>query len=83
MQRCKNWITLNFRLELQNEGCNFNFGVQLWPVLAVIGGVDRGLRIGGSCTMDAGKETYTVLGSVKQNLPTVKLLKESPYLNLW
>lgn len=83
MQRCTKFIFLIFHYQNQNEKCAFNIGIQLWPVLAVVGGVDRGLRIGGNCTMDPGKEIFTILGSVKQNLPTVKLLKESPYLSVW
>lgn len=67
------------------DHCTLNFDLlckELWPVLAVIGGVDRGLRIGGACTSASSEEIKIVLGSLKQNLPIVKLLGRSPYLSV-
>ncbi|XP_065224595.1 probable E3 ubiquitin-protein ligase HERC1 isoform X2 [Planococcus citri] len=59
-----------------------SFCKHLWPVLAVIGGVDRGLRIGGLCTKSNTDDEQLILGSIKQGLSTVKLLHKSPYLTV-
>lgn len=44
--------------------------------------MDRGLRLGGTCTSPTLSESEIVLGSIKQNLPTLKLLSQSPYLSV-
>ncbi|KAJ8891490.1 hypothetical protein PR048_004018 [Dryococelus australis] len=46
---------------------------QVWPALAVIGGVDRGLRVGGHCLHKPSGRKATVLGTLKQGLSSIKL----------
>lgn len=45
----------------------------VWPALVVIGGVDRGLRIGGQCTHKTFAKKGIILGSLKKGLTTVKV----------
>ena len=49
------------------------FFFQVWPALAVIGGVDRGLRIGGKCTYQPCGKTCYILGCIKPGCPVVKV----------
>ncbi|CAB3370488.1 Hypothetical predicted protein [Cloeon dipterum] len=46
---------------------------EVWPALAVIGGVDSGLRVGGLCVHSPTGRKATILGTLKQGLSTVKL----------
>lgn len=46
---------------------------QVWPALAVIGGVDRGLRVGGQCLHKPSGRKAVVLGTLKPGLAAVKL----------
>nr|QHB15577.1 putative E3 ubiquitin-protein ligase HERC1 [Bemisia tabaci] len=50
----------------------------VWPALAVIGDVDRGLRVGGKCIHKSSKRTGTILGTVKQGILTVNVLWDEP-----
>lgn len=45
----------------------------VWPALAVIGGVDRGLRIGGQCRHKVSGKKGIILGTLKRGLTTVKV----------
>ena len=47
---------------------------QVWPVLALIGGVDRGLRMGGRCRSKVTCRTGTLLGVLKDGSQSVKVL---------
>ena len=44
----------------------------VWPALAVIGGVDCGLRVGGRCVDNTGKEG-TILGVANESRKIVKV----------
>jgi E3 ubiquitin-protein ligase HERC1 len=46
---------------------------EVWPVLAVIGGVDRGLRVGSKCTHKSTGKRAIVLGTLKAGLTSVKV----------
>uniref|UniRef100_T1JES7 HECT-type E3 ubiquitin transferase n=1 Tax=Strigamia maritima TaxID=126957 RepID=T1JES7_STRMM len=46
---------------------------EVWPALVVIGGVDRGLRVGGQCTHKQSGRKATVLGTIKEGHTTVKV----------
>ncbi|KAK7862054.1 hypothetical protein R5R35_011478 [Gryllus longicercus] len=46
---------------------------EVWPALAVVGGVDRGLRVGGQCVHRPTGRRATVLGTLKQGLASVKV----------
>jgi len=46
---------------------------KVWPALAVIGGVDSGMRVGGQCTHGPSGRKATILGTLKQGLSTLKL----------
>ncbi|CAG2055478.1 unnamed protein product [Timema podura] len=46
---------------------------RVWPALAVIGGVDRGLRVGGQCFHKPTGRKAVVLGTLKQGLSTIKV----------
>lgn len=48
--------------------------VQVWPAMAVIGGLDRGLRVGGQCVEKSTGRKATILGTLKRGLSSVKLL---------
>ena len=48
--------------------------LQVWSGLAVIGGVDRGLRVGGRCHHAASSRTGTVLGVLKEGGVCAKVL---------
>jgi hypothetical protein len=47
--------------------------IKVWPALAVIGGVDRGLRVGGHCIHKPSGRRAVVLGTLKQGLAFVKV----------
>jgi len=46
----------------------------VWPALAVIGGIDSGLRIGGRCVDKLLSREGTVLGASKPGSRSVKVL---------
>ena len=46
----------------------------VWPSLAVIGGIDSGLRIGGRCVDELLSREGTVLGASKPGSRSVKVL---------
>ncbi|XP_051786021.1 probable E3 ubiquitin-protein ligase HERC1 isoform X2 [Erpetoichthys calabaricus] len=61
---------------------------KVWPVLAVIGGVDSGLRAGGQCRHKSSGRTATLLGSLKAGSTCAKLQWEETevsisFLNSW
>ena len=45
----------------------------VWPGLAVIGGVDRGLRVGAKCVHRPSGKKAVILGSLKSGLTAVKV----------
>ncbi|XP_043933675.1 probable E3 ubiquitin-protein ligase HERC1 isoform X2 [Protopterus annectens] len=47
--------------------------VDVWPVLAVIGGVDMGLRVGGRCVHKQTGRHATLLGVVKEGSSSAKV----------
>lgn len=47
--------------------------VEVWPVLAVIGGVDAGLRVGGRCVHKQTGRHATLLGVVKEGSTSAKV----------
>ncbi|XP_012822330.1 probable E3 ubiquitin-protein ligase HERC1 isoform X6 [Xenopus tropicalis] len=47
--------------------------VEVWPVLAVIGGVDTGLRVGGRCVHKQTGRHATLLGVVKEGSTSAKV----------
>jgi len=46
---------------------------EVWPVLAVIGGVDRGIRVGSKCIHKPTGRKAIVLGTLKAGLSSVKV----------
>ncbi|CAL8069477.1 unnamed protein product [Orchesella dallaii] len=46
---------------------------EAWPVFAVIGGVDRGLRVGAECVHKPSGKKGVVLGTLKAGLTCVKI----------
>ncbi len=46
---------------------------QVWPALAVIGGVDRGLRVGGQCMHKLTSRKGTLLGVLKPSAVNAKI----------
>ena len=46
----------------------------VWPALAVVGGIDSGLRIGGRCVDKLLSREGTVLGASKPGSRSVKVL---------
>jgi len=46
---------------------------QIWPSLAVLGGIDRGLRVGGRCIHEGTSKLGTILGVTSQGASTVKV----------
>ncbi|XP_073979432.1 probable E3 ubiquitin-protein ligase HERC1 isoform X3 [Rhodnius prolixus] len=46
---------------------------EVWPALAVIGGIDSGLRVGGPCVEKQTGRRGIVLGSLKQGMTNVKV----------
>ncbi len=58
---------------------------EVWPVLAVMGGVDRGLRVGAKCVHKPTGKKGVILGALKSGLTSVKVslkLKEGFTSNL-
>lgn len=49
---------------------------KVWPTLAVIGGLDRGLRVDGKCYDSDLKLFGTILGTLKKGFTTAKVLME-------
>uniref|UniRef100_A0A4X1U0U5 HECT-type E3 ubiquitin transferase n=1 Tax=Sus scrofa TaxID=9823 RepID=A0A4X1U0U5_PIG len=47
--------------------------IEVWPVLAVIGGVDAGLRVGGRCVHKQTGRHATLLGVVKEGSTSAKV----------
>ncbi|ELU01327.1 hypothetical protein CAPTEDRAFT_215878, partial [Capitella teleta] len=47
---------------------------EIWPALVVMGGVDRGLRMGGRCVKKQSTLTGTLLGLLKKDAPCAKVL---------
>ncbi|EMP26120.1 Putative E3 ubiquitin-protein ligase HERC1 [Chelonia mydas] len=64
--------------------------VEVWPVLAVIGGVDAGLRVGGRCVHKQTGRHATLLGVVKEGSTSAKVqwdeaeitISDTPLYNL-
>ncbi|XP_072518712.1 probable E3 ubiquitin-protein ligase HERC1 isoform X2 [Salminus brasiliensis] len=61
---------------------------EVWPVLALIGGVDSGLRAGGICLHKPSGRRATLLGVLKEGSPLAKLQWEETdltvsFLNSW
>ena len=46
---------------------------EVWPVLAVIGGVDRGLRVGAKCLHKPTGKKAIILGALRVGLTSVKV----------
>uniref|UniRef100_A0A8C4XEH7 SPRY domain-containing protein n=1 Tax=Erpetoichthys calabaricus TaxID=27687 RepID=A0A8C4XEH7_ERPCA len=55
---------------------------KVWPVLAVIGGVDSGLRAGGQCRHKSSGRTATLLGSLKAGSTCAKLQWEETEVSI-
>ncbi|XP_030044055.1 putative E3 ubiquitin-protein ligase HERC1 [Microcaecilia unicolor] len=64
--------------------------VEVWPVLAVLGGVDAGLRVGGRCVHKQTGRHATLLGVVKEGSTSAKVqwdeaeitISDTPLYNL-
>ncbi|XP_026052426.1 probable E3 ubiquitin-protein ligase HERC1 isoform X3 [Carassius auratus] len=61
---------------------------EVWPVMALIGGVDSGLRAGGACLHKPSGRPATLLGVLKEGSPLAKLQWEETdftvsFLNSW
>ncbi|KAI7795921.1 putative E3 ubiquitin-protein ligase HERC1-like [Triplophysa rosa] len=61
---------------------------EVWPVMALIGGVDSGLRAGGICRHKPSGRRATLLGVLKEGSPLAKLQWEETdftvsFLNSW
>ncbi|XP_051773057.1 probable E3 ubiquitin-protein ligase HERC1 isoform X4 [Ctenopharyngodon idella] len=61
---------------------------EVWPVMALIGGVDSGLRAGGTCLHKPSGRRATLLGVLKDGSPLAKLQWEETdftvsFLNSW
>ena len=52
---------------------------QVWPAMAVIGGVDGGLRVGGQCLV-AGTKEAMVLGMLKPGSTSLKVAIGCSYI---
>lgn len=52
----------------------FDWCLKVWPALAVIGGVDRGLRMGGRCRSKVSGRNGTLLGTLKEGSLSAKVL---------
>lgn len=65
--------------------CDGQLGVlcsNVWPVLALIGGVDSGLRAGGACLHKPSGRRATLLGVVKEGSSLAKLQWEETDLTV-
>lgn len=49
------------------------FSFQVWPALALMSGVDRGVRVGGRCVYRPLGRNCVVLGTLKPGLASVKV----------
>lgn len=49
---------------------------KVWPTLAVIGGLDQGLRVDGRCYDSDQKSFGTILGTLKKGCTTAKVMRE-------
>lgn len=49
---------------------------KVWPALAVIGGLDRGLRVDGRCYDLDQKSFGTIMGTLKKGFTTAKVMRE-------
>jgi E3 ubiquitin-protein ligase HERC1 len=47
--------------------------VQVWPCLAVLGGLDRGLRVGGRCIHRGNGRMGVILGMVRPSTTLAKV----------
>ena len=56
--------------------------VEVWPALAVMGGVDSGLRAGGVCLHKPSGRRATLLGVLKEGSPLAKLQWEDADLSV-
>ena len=54
----------------------------VWPALAVIGGIDSGLRIGGRCVDKLLSREGTVLGASKPGSRSVKVLWDEESISI-
>lgn len=52
---------------------------KVWPALAVIGGLDRGLRVDGKCYDSDQKSFGTILGTLKKGFTTTKVMWEDKH----
>lgn len=52
---------------------NTVFSYHVWPALALIGGIDSGLRMGGRCRDKLSSRHGTVLGVSKRGSKSVKV----------
>lgn len=52
---------------------------KVWPTLAVIGGLDHGLRVDGRCYDLDRKSFGTILGTLKKGFTTAKVMWEDKY----
>ncbi len=46
---------------------------EVWPALAVMGGVDRGLRVGAKCIHKSTGKKAIILGTLRTGLTSVKV----------
>jgi len=59
------------------EGVDINVLCEkVWPALAVIGGLDRGLRVDGRCYDLDQKSFGTIMGTLKKGFTTAKVMRE-------
>lgn len=49
---------------------------KVWPALAVIGGIDRGLKVDGRCFDLDQKSFGTIMGTLKKGFTTAKVMRE-------
>jgi hypothetical protein len=49
---------------------------KVWPTLAVIGGLDRGLRVDGRCYDLDQKSFGTIMGTLKKGFTSTKVMRE-------
>lgn len=66
---CLGGLDENIKADMKiNELC-----IHVWPALVVIGGLDRGLRMGGFCKHKATGKKAIVLGILKKGITTVNV----------
>lgn len=54
----------------------------LWPVMALLAGLDDGLRVGGPCTVSPTHANAHVLGVIKNHPNAVKVQYDEGEVNL-